>query len=218
MKSATSLLSLAGACLAVAIAWVTPACASRETQTLPAQRTSERDYPGLVRNPADVQGDFLWRQQIEAVHGRERRAGDIVVQKVGARLTVIGFAPFGARAFVLEQTGNDVRFEKYLGFELPVSPRVVLVDINRVFFSGAMRGPQLDGVHSFEEDGERTVEHWGGGCLLERTFMRPGGPPGEIRVRYEPGMRGIEPPAAVVLDNGWYGYRLRIETVEAAPL
>ena len=71
-----------------------------------------------------------------------------------------------------------------------------------------------DGEHRAERGGEEIVERWEGGRLQERTFRRlDGAPPGLIRVTYEGGLGGEEPPQRVILDNGWLGYRLELQTL-----
>jgi hypothetical protein len=140
---------------------------------------------------------------------------DVVVEKVGPKLTVVGLTPFGSPAFALIQSGSHLELRAMVDRELPFPPRAVLVDINRVYL-GVADVPRADGWHVAERAAETVRERWAGGRLRERRFTRRGGPRGVIVVRYPGGMRGLTPPRRVSLSNGWYGYSLEIETVFAA--
>jgi len=99
---------------------------------------------------------------------------------------------------------------------LPFPPRFVLLDVQRALFpwlpEGA--GPLADGVHAADVDGEHVAETWSGGRLLERRFERlDHTPPGEIVVRYEGGRVPGEMPPPITLENGWFGYRLEVESL-----
>jgi len=184
-----------------------PERSERATAGAPAE------YPGEIRDPATVPGDFTWQQHIESTYPSGSTSGLVVVEKAGSKLTAVGLTPFGTRAFVLEQVGSRLSFTRLVATEVHVEPRVILVDINRAFLIRAGEAPRTDGVHVDELHHERVTERWKDGKLLERTFERPGGPKGRIVIRYDGGMRGFTPPRVVTLENGWYGYRLRIETV-----
>jgi hypothetical protein len=183
-------------------------CAARG----PASPPVGADYPGVLADPATITPDFEWRQEIASEYRGSRHSGEVVVQKIGQRLRVIGLAPWGSPAFVLEQVGQHVTFQQLIPHDIPFSPRAVLVDINRAFF-GVPASPQSDGREVVERDGESIRQTWLGGKLRERAFERRGGPAGVVRVRYEGGMLWPTPPKTVELDNGWYGYALRITTL-----
>lgn len=178
----------------------------------PASPAVGADYPGVLADPATITPDFEWRQEIASEYRGRRQSGEVVVQKIGPRLRVIGLAPWGSPAFVLEQVGQHVTFRRLIPHDVPFSPRAVLVDINRAFF-GVPAVPKPDGREVVERDGETILQAWLGGRLRERAFERRGGPAGVIRVRYEGGMLWPTPPRIVELDNGWYGYKLRITTL-----
>jgi hypothetical protein len=194
LLSAVSLLALVGCAR-------TPACPP-----------VARDYPGVLRDPATITPDFLVRQTVEARHGAMSFRFDAALQKHGNTLTLIGFAPFGARAFVLKQTGSDVQFTQYLGRDLPFPPKYMLIDIDRAFFDEIPGGPHPDGEHSAQLNGEEIRETWAGGRLMQRRFRRlDGSPAGEIVIRYQGGMVPPLPPARVEFHNGWFGYDLAID-------
>lgn len=197
-----------------------------------APRLRAEDYPGVLVEPSRIAGDFLWRQSVTATFTRadgstDRRQLDAVVQKRGGVLSLLGLSPFGARAFLIEQRGQAVTLQRFLPGELPILPRFVLVDLHRTYFraaGGAAPDAQPDdGERVTEGDGERQVDRYAGGQLVERRFTRlDGRPKGAIRIAYAPGLSAspgvVGPPRSVTLINEWFGYRLDIETVQHTPL
>jgi hypothetical protein len=201
-------------------------------------------YPGELQAIETVPGAFFWRQHVVG-HLAAGAAGpgsaareegfDAAVQKRGARLTVIGLAPWGSRAFTLVQEGKVVTFTKELDEELPFPPEAILQDLHRTWFKGWTGAPRPDGTHTdTAPDGETITERWEGGRLLERRFTRRDAPgptdrrrasgaraasTAEIVVTYGEGLADLgAPPRKAVLDNGWFGYRLEVETLEARRL
>ena len=180
-------------------------------------------YPGeLVSTDTlqGVQGDFMARQKLSGRHGDRDFAFEAVLQLRGGTLTVLGLTPFGTKAFLLEQTGTDVSFRPLIDREIPFPPEYILQDIHRVWLWHARlpwgdRAPNQAEDPSVEIAGERVTEQWIDGALVRRSFERlDGQPPGTIRVDYMGGQRRGQPARQVVLDNGWFGYRLEIETLE----
>jgi hypothetical protein len=177
---------------------------------------SDVDYPGLLR-PASVLGpDVLWQQRVTVAWSRDEARGfDAAIQKQGDTLTVIGLSPLGTAGFVILRRGEELEYRNESGEELPVPPRFILLDIQRAFFPWLAEtgAPRADGEHAGVMGDERVVEVVAGGRLLERRFTRLRGPPdGAIAIRYEWGPDGAVAPARAVLDNGWFGYRLTIDT------
>lgn len=181
-------------------------------------------YPTALTDPAELAGDFLFEQEIVlefhgadgSVHERGFRA---VLQKRGPELLLLGLAPHGGRGFTLTQRGQDIEFTAHVELELPFPARYILHDIHRVWFQVATTSPSPDGEVRLERHGERVVESWSGGRLVERRFERlDGEPEGEIVVTYEGGLApgaplSAEPPSHVRLDNAWFGYTLRARTL-----
>lgn len=193
------------------------ACA---TATPPPPR--EVDYPGALVRASEVPGAFLWRQQLVAEYGPRTVSFEAVLQKKDDRIVVLGLTPYGTRAFVIEQTGTSFTFTDHLppGHALPFPPRSILLDVHRAWFMALPGAPRADGEHTAVREGEQVTEVWRGGRVLERRYRRlDGAPAGEVRVTYGPeGMAGLAPPDEVVLDNGWFGYRLVVKTVERRDL
>jgi hypothetical protein len=192
------------------------ACATRP-RPLPA----EEGYPGTLADLGRVPGDFMWRQSIAARYGNQGGLFEAVVQKRGNRLLILGLTPMGTRAFLLEQRGPAIQATVYVDRALPFPPKYVFLDIHRTFFLGLSPQPQGDGWHEAVRDGETIRELWRAGRLLERRFERlDHHPAGQIAIHYEGGYApaAVPHPGRIVFDNGWFGYRLTIDTLEAEPL
>lgn len=206
---------LAAACALLVLA----ACHSQPQRVL-----TDADYPGELLPPAALGADLLWQQRVTASWGdSEQRGFDAAVQKQGDTLTVIGLSPLGQAGFVLVQRGLQVTFENHTDMHLPFPPRYVLLDVQRAFF------PWLPPLAADAGDGEREqvvgleriVEVRKDGRLVERRFTRlDGKPAGTIVVRYEwTGTdAGRRAPTRAVLDNGWFGYRMTVDTHTEAAL
>lgn len=210
-------------------------CHHGETGTEPASDTAvaidspepepNPGYPGELISTADMGRNFLARQKLRGTFGEQEFAFEAVIQLHGGKLTVLGLTPFGTKAFVLTQTGTDVEFQSLIDREIPFPPEYMLQDIHRAWLWHA-RLPWGDApptlasatdltAPSIEIAGERVTEQWSENGLVRRTFVRlDGQPPGEIRIDYIGGHRTGRPAKQVVLENGWFGYRLEIQTTD----
>jgi hypothetical protein len=168
-------------------------------------------YPGYLASSESLGRPFVVQQGLRGRYGERDVSLDVVVQLAQGKLTLVGLTPFGSRAFVLEQTGTATRFEKFIDREIPFDPSYVLNDVHRVFFRGLV-GPLPDGVHVGEDHGEKLMERWQAGVLVERRFERlDGQPKGAIVVRF----RGAPAPVVapeITLENRWFGYTLVISS------
>jgi hypothetical protein len=215
-RAVRALVQLAAACVLLAVA----ACHSRPQRVL-----TDADYPGELLPPAALGADLLWQQRVTASWGDgEQRGFDAAVQKQGDVLTVIGLSPLGQAGFVMVQRGLQVTSEHHTDMHLPFPPRYVLLDVQRAFFPWLPllgTGSAGDGERERIVGQERIVEVHKDGRLVERRFTRlDGKPAGAIVVRYE--WAGTDAsrraPARAVLDNGWFGYRLTVDTHTEAAL
>jgi hypothetical protein len=178
-------------------------------------RLSDADYPGLLRSATELPGDLLWRQRVTATWGDARpRSFDAALQKQGDTLTLIGLSPLGTTAFVVVLRDGAIDFREESGEDLPFPPRFILLDVQRVFYPWLPPG-QREGLVG----DERVVEDFVDGRLAERRFTRlDGQPAGTITVRYEWGGQAWRAPVRAELDNGWFGYRLTVVTLDETQL
>jgi hypothetical protein len=170
-------------------------------------------YPGELIEPSTIAGDFMIRQRVQGTYGERDVVFDAVVQKQGGSLVVLTLTPYGSRAFLIEQHGQDVRVKTFIGRDLPFDPRFVLLDIQRVFMMGLPDAPHRDGWHREQRNGEIVRERWESGRLHERRYSRRDRKPrGAVIVRFEGGYVPGERPPPIELVNEWFGYRLALET------
>jgi len=155
--------------------------------------------------------DMLLRQHLHGQYGEKKFDFECVLQITQSKLTIIGLTPFGTRAFVLTQDGLTHTFDKMVDREMPFDPVRILEDVHRVYFRALP--PGTSDVRTGTQGEERVEEHWRSGILTERTFTRlDGQPKGVIRVTFG-GPNDPLVPVHVVIDNGWYGYKLEIDSV-----
>ena len=174
---------------------------------------SAADYPGTLQPPTNLPIEAVWQQHVTASwqapgERREERGFDAAVQRRGDTLTVLGLSPMGSVGFSIEQGPDGIAVANHMPEQLPIPPRFVLLDVQRTLF------PWLPpGASEVERDGERITERRAGGRPIERTFERlDADPPGVIRITYSWDNPAWAVPTRAVLDNGWFGYRLTIDT------
>jgi hypothetical protein len=174
------------------------------------------EYPGSMIAAGElhsVLGDaFSIDQHVESHSEQGDYEFRAVLQKRGDTLTLVGLAPHGGRAFVLTQSGDEVSFESHMPRELPFPPRYMLLDVQRTFFRG-IGGVQSDGEHEERIDGEEVSETWSEGRLRRRVYRRDDRPQSSLTIEYVDGMGENAAPSEVRIDNGWFGYRLVIRTL-----
>jgi hypothetical protein len=149
----------------------------------------------------------------------ERRGFDAALEMNGEKMLLLGLTPMGTKAFYIVQIVLEVELHNESGHPIPFAPRYVMLDIQRVLFPWFEAGSSapLDGTRETtvpdDRGGETVTERYLDGRLVERCFTRVVRPPeGEICVTYEGWEPGRVAARRAVLSNGWYGYRLEVET------
>ena len=162
---------------------------------------------------AIVPGNFLARQRIVGSMGDKELSSEVVLQKQGEVLTLVGLTPFGTKAFALVQTGLRTEYTAFVEVALPFPPEMMLADIHRTLFIRIGSEMDGDGERQAIRGDERIDETWVGGRLMQRVYKRRRGQPkGLIIIDYGEGMRGPVPPPVISLDNQRLGYSVAIET------
>jgi len=203
---------------ATLLLWAVMGCTPRPTQP---PDPSQLRYPGVLAPPQALaaRADFLARQSLRGRQGEREIHGEVVVQKQGAALTLLGMTPFGSKAFVIQQGAEGVKSQEFLPGALPFPAEFMLLDVHRALFMGLSEGPGKDGERRGKREGEWVTEVWQDGKLMRRSFRRlDRRPRGTIEIEYVGGMTGERPPARIVLKNGWFGYTVEIATVSWQPL
>jgi hypothetical protein len=185
--------------------------------------------PGPIRSPAVMPYDLQWRQHVTASWPTGRRSFDAVVQQRHGELMMIGLSPAGMPGFVLRlKPSGAIEVENRTGQELPFRPEYILADVQRVLYPWLPPpAAGLDGELQGEVAGLRVRERYVHGALVERTFQRAAptdkqrahaADGGSVRIVYERGSPGADVAKRVSVDNGWFGYRLQIETLSQSRL
>lgn len=117
------------------------------------------DCPGPIPDIRELPpGDWRLRERVR-VEGDGVDVGlDLAVEKIGDRLTMVGFHPLGAKAFSLVQEDGRVEVEAHLGRALQVPPENLLRD-----FHAAERG---------DPEAPPRVQHSRLECGYRVTFAR----------------------------------------------
>lgn len=205
--------------LAVLVAVLVAGCRPNSGPVTPPERpTAGTDedvgYPGTLRAPAEMGPDIQWQQRVTAHWEGKPRSFDAVLSKTDEEIMLIGLGPMKSPGFIVRFDGEHVDLENRTRQEVPIDPGYIMLDVQRVFFPWIPGEAGTDGKRSHQVDGEVVEETWADGKLIERRFRREDGrPEGEIVVRYEGWESGADAPRKAVLDNGWFGYRLEIETL-----
>jgi len=179
---------------------------------------SEADDPGDLHAAEALTTEGAWHQHVSLRWDEsDARTFDTVLRRQESSLAVHGLTPEGSVGFAIVLEDGGIEVTNHTGDELPIPPRLILLDVQRSFYPWlpASAAFGIDGRYEGEVGGEYVTEVRRGGRLQERVFRRlDGDPEGEIRIRYTWGRDEWSVPSSVVLDNGWFDYRLRIETRE----
>lgn len=173
---------------------------------------------GPLRSPDLLPYDFQWRQRVTASWTRGRQSFDAVLQKRDGELLLMGLSPMGQPGFVLRlKRDGMVELNNRTGRELPFPPAFILADVQRVFFPWLPAAGEADGERQGVVEGLRVVERRRSGQLESRSFERIASPGRRVQIRYQ-GSAGEDAPRHVELDNGWFDYRLVIDTIDQSRL
>jgi len=179
-----------------------------------ASATTANASPGILPPPDAIPGKFAVRQKIVARSAHGSGSFEAVLQKEPGKLTMLGFTPYGARAFLLEQSvAGGVKLTSFIPRELPFSPDFILMDIHRVLDAWLGPPPAADGERSGTVRDEVVHERWTGGHLSTRSFAAASDP---ARVTTTVTYEGAAPagvPAKVSIANARFGYDLTILTL-----
>ena len=211
-------LSIAALTLTLGSGCRTPATSTAASTAAPAATPAAAPdgeaYPGTLLPPEAMGPDIQWRQRVTAQWDDRTETFEAVLSKHADELLMVGLGPMDTPGFVLRLHEGEIELDNRTRRELPFPARYILLDVQRVFFPWLPGSPPARGERSGTVHGELITERFAGGRLVERTFQRADArPPGEIAVHYRRWDRDADAAALVELDNGWFGYRLTIETL-----
>lgn len=160
--------------------------------------------------------DFGWQQEITASRGPFRHSFSVVVECAHGKLTIVGLTPYGTRAFTLLQDGTSFRASVEGPEALPFPPENILFDLHRALFWGFSSDPSENRPRA--GDGERRVDRFVEGRLVERRILARGTSEERLRITYGEGYVPGTPPPEVLLTSETFGAEIRVVTVAATRL
>jgi hypothetical protein len=190
-------------------------CANATQEGRTPSQAPPPEENGALPDISKFNCNFTWQQTVSASYGPLTSTFDAIVECSDGELRMVGLTPFKTRAFLLTQKGQIFHFEKFVDRELPFSPKQILVDLHRTFFIGFQTRTEERTERYFQEE---RVDDARDGKLWKRRLKRVANESGSISIDYEGGFDGTVPPSQVVLTNGYYGYRLVVETVSVQSL
>lgn len=171
------------------------------------------DCPGLLLATDAIPGDFLVRQRVLVTAGDQSWPLQLVAQKRGDVLTLVGFHPLGAKLFTLQQRGVRVTVDAAPAPLLEIPPRNLLRDFHRERFF-AVTDAGADGTFRERRGDVEIREQRQAGRVVERRFVAiAGDPSATVVLRFEPTPDAAGGMPRVVLDHGACGYRAEITTL-----
>jgi len=93
------------------------------------------DCPGEIRSTEKIPGDFTIRERVTVRTEDADFPFELIVQKKGRELVLVGLSPIGAKLFTLVQTGIETDVDALPGAALPIPPLNVLRDLHRFRFA-----------------------------------------------------------------------------------
>jgi hypothetical protein len=101
---------------------------------LPFAPRSIPDCPAEIRSTKEIPGDFTIRQRVTVSAEDVNFPFELIVQKKGRELVLVGLSPMGAKLFTVVQTGLETEVDALPSAALPVPPLNVLRDLHRFRF------------------------------------------------------------------------------------
>lgn len=170
------------------------------------------------------------RVRFEREPGEPPARVDVVLEKRGADLRMVGLTPAGTRAFAWVQQGSRREVDRGVARWLGVEPELALDAVARARLIGWGEAPLADGEHAAVQGDEERVDVWRRRRRVFRRFAAPGAPPA-VRIDYRSvSERPTDGAGATVdagdaaasrlaiVENDWCGYTARILTLSEEAL
>jgi hypothetical protein len=126
------------------------------------------DCPGTLVPTQELEGDWVILERARVFAPRVDEAYELVLQKKGPSLVLVGLAPWGAKAFAVTQIGVRTFPEAFLP-DLPVPPENVLRDLHRAHFL-ASEAPGFEG-RVIERGRDGAIHVKSAGCGYDATYV-----------------------------------------------
>lgn len=145
----------------------------------------------------------VWRQRVTATWPDGEQSFDAALQRTPDALSLIGLSPLGPPGFVIRHDADGIHLTNHTDRTLPFAPSYMIADVQKAHYPWLPDGA----AHGTRAGFEITEDHTDG-RLTRRTFRHPDREP--ITVTYD--------GPTTTLQHGWFGYTLRIETLEVIPI
>lgn len=171
--------------------------------------------PGPILPISGQMSDFFAEHEVEISWPGEAHTMRAVLQKRDTLLELIVLGPMEHPMLRVYQQGEAVGVDQQVENALPFEPEFMLADVQKAFLPWGKDDERCQG-------GSVESLHWTETCVdgrpETRTFWREELGEGlPLTVHYDY-VEGEEMPTAVILENAWFGYTLRIRTLRWAPL
>jgi len=168
--------------------------------------------PSAVLLPVDtLKRNFALRQRISIRWGKKEEHFEAVLEKQGAKLTLLALGPMGTVGFAITHTTRSVSVENRTGRRLPFSPHFIIADIQRVFYPWLGANPDCARCERSQQLSTTFVkERFENNHLIERHFMSSE-PTHRTAITYHDWNNATLAPKRVILNNP--GYQLTVETL-----
>ncbi len=181
----------------------------------PFRSRAVSDCPGPLVATDAIIGDFLVRQSVRITTGEGHWSLQLVVQKRGDELTLLGFHPLGAKLFTLQQRGDRIVVDAAPPPLLEIPPRNLLRDLHRERFL-AVAATGADGAFRERRGDVAILEVRNAGRVIERRFEAiDGEPPRVVTLHFDPVADPADGAPRVRIENDGCGYRAEIRTLSA---
>jgi Protein of unknown function (DUF3261) len=161
-----------GLCLACLLA--ATGCASFALALARVLPDGGRECPGRLLPTGEIAAGFRVRERARVQGGDLDWRLELVAEKSGEVLVLIGLDAFGSKAFVVTQRGSDVSVERPRG-RLPLPPIDLLRDLHRARLLPESLPPE-PGVRIERSGDEVTIEHERCGYRIRLVTLEPESP------------------------------------------
>jgi hypothetical protein len=164
---------------------------------------------------ADSLPDLRLQQRLRFGSEEDERRVDVVVEKRGPELVLVGLTPAGTRAFSLRLREGRLEIDRGVARWLDIDPVLVFDAVQRSRLVGFGEDSPGDGEHASAHGAEERTDTWRGGRRVARSFAAPGSPP-SVRIEYrraEGDPMGGAGTELIRVESEWCDYTARIATL-----
>jgi hypothetical protein len=112
------------------------------------------DCPGVLVSTAEMGADFLWHGRVRVAVEDRSWAFQLVAQKRGEELLLVGIHPLGVKLFTILQQGDEIQVDARPAPVLEVPPENLLRDLHRIRFPEARALDAAEVVFAAARSGE----------------------------------------------------------------